>query len=290
MKERLDPLIAERAPWLFEDRIWVRLVRRLLMKLLRYDQSVWFGTRYRNRDADHILSHIAGILAQNVEVSGLENLPRQGPALVVANHPTGIADGVMLHHVLSRIRPDIFVFANADLLRVLPQFRSIIVPVEWRKEKRSRAKTRETMEYLQAAIEAERLGIIFPSGRLAKRSWLQLNERPWMSSAAVIAKKHNLPIIPVHIKARNSALFYFFDAIHPTLRDITLFYELLNKDRQHYRLTIGEVISASSLPANKEDGIALLRRAVLSLGQHQIPRGTISRNLWARRPVDSKIS
>lgn len=257
------------------------------MKLLCYEKTVQLGMHYQNRDADYIMKHIAGILAQNVEVSGLENLPRQGPALIVANHPTGIADGVMLHHVLSRIRTDVFVFANADLLRVLPQFRSIIAPVEWREEQRSRGKTRETMEYMRAAIEEGRLGIIFPSGRLAKRRGLRLNERPWMSSAAMITKKYDLPIIPVHIKARNSALFYLFDAIHPTLRDITLFHELLNKDRQHYRLTVGEMISASSLPTNTEDGIALLRRAVLGLDRQHAPKGTFSRNLMAREPADT---
>ncbi len=290
MRDLLEPLIAERAPWLFDDRVGARLARPLLMKMLCYEQSVRLGTLYQSWDTDQIMTHIAGILAQNVDVSGLENIPPQGSALIVANHPTGIADGVMLHHALSRIRPDIFVFANADLLRVLPQFQSIIAPVEWRVEKRSHAKTRETMGYMRTAIEAGRLGVIFPSGRLAKRRWFRLNERPWMSSAAMIAKKYNLPIIPVHIKARNSALFYLFDAIHPTLRDITLFHELLNKDRQHYRLTIGEMILASSLPANTEDGIDMLRSAVLRLDRDQAPRATLSRNPIARTPTGSQIS
>ena len=285
MRERLEPLIAERAPWLFEGRLDTRLARALLVKVLCYEQSVRLGTLYETWDADHIMKHIAGILAQDVKVSGLENLPRQGPALIVANHPTGIADGVMLHHAITRIRPDLFIFANADILRLLPQFGKMIAPVEWREEKRSREKTRETIEYTRAAIEAGRLGVIFPSGRLAKRRWLGLHERPWMPSAAMIAKKYDLPIIPLHISSRNSALFYIFDAIHPTLRDITLFRELLNKDRQHYCLTIGEAISASTLPAKSEDGIALLRGAVLRLGNRQAPRVSISQYPQVRSPT-----
>ena len=66
------------------------------------------------------------------------------------------------------------------------------------------------------------MAVLFPSGRLAKRTWWWLNERPWMASGAMIARKFNLPVIPLHITARNSALFYLFDRIHPTLRDITL--------------------------------------------------------------------
>jgi putative hemolysin len=49
-------------------------------------------------------------------------------------------------------------------------------------------------------------------------------------------------------------LFYLFDLIHPTLRDITLFHETLNKDRQPYVVTIGEEISPASLPASSEEG------------------------------------
>ena len=94
------------------------------MKLLGYDQSVALGTLYRDWDADHIMAHVSALLARDVKVSGLDHVPRHGPALIVANHPTGIADGVMLHHALTHIRPDMFIYANADILRVLPNSRA----------------------------------------------------------------------------------------------------------------------------------------------------------------------
>ena len=87
----------------------------------------------------------------------------------------------------------------------------------------------------------------------------------------MIARKFDLPVIPINIRARNSVLFYLFDVIHPTLRDITLFHETLNKHRQPYRITIGEPISASALPSKSEDGIEMLRRATLALGGARAP-------------------
>ena len=153
---------------------------------------------------------------------------------MVANHPTGIGDGIILYHILATYRPDVFFYANADILKVLPQLEVMIAPVEWRHEKRSHGKTRETMAYTRQAIDAGRLGVIFPSGRLAKRRGLRLYERPWMTSAAMIARKFDVPVIPVNIRARNSWLFYLFDLLHPTLRDITLFHETLNKHRQPF--------------------------------------------------------
>jgi putative hemolysin len=87
----------------------------------------------------------------------------------------------------------------------------------------------------------------------------------------MIARKFDLPVIPIHIRSRNSVLFYLFDAIHPTLRDITLFHETLNKARQPYRVTVGEPIAPSAIPARSEDGIEMLRRATLALGGRKAP-------------------
>ena len=286
MKDRIDPLIAERAPWLFEPNLPADLARRGLMALLGYERTLALGTLYRDWPTDHIMRHVAGLLARDLQVSGLHNIPRHGSALIVANHPTGIADGIMLHHALYPLRPDMFIYANADILRIMPQFDSLIAPVEWRVDKRTRAKTRETMEYTREAIEAGRLGVIFPSGRLAKRRGLKLHERPWMASAAMIARKFELPVIPIHIRARNSALFYLFDLIHPTLRDITLFYETLNKDRQPYRITVGEPISPTALPAKSEEAIEILKKATLALGGKHAPTVSLVQNTrlpsWAR--------
>ncbi|MEO0946092.1 MAG: 1-acyl-sn-glycerol-3-phosphate acyltransferase, partial [Pseudomonadota bacterium] len=182
MKDRIDPLIAERAPWLFEQNFFAKTSRRALMTLLGYKPTLALGELYQTWSTDRIMAHIAGLLARDIQVSGLENIPRHGPALIVANHPTGIADGIMLHHALFPLRPDLFIYANADILRILPQFESLIAPVEWRIDKRTRAKTRETMEYTRKAISDGRMGVIFPSGRLAKRRGLKLHERDWMAS------------------------------------------------------------------------------------------------------------
>lgn len=271
MKDRIDPLIEERAGWLFSDKLGTRHARRILNAMLGYRKTIALGERFRDMPSAELMRELGDMLARDVEVSGLPNVPRSGPALIVANHPTGIADGIMLNHVLRDIRPDLYFFANHDILRVLPQMEDMIAPVEWRKDKRSHGKTRETMAYTRKAVEADRLGIIFPSGRLAKRRGLCLHEREWMGSAAMIARKFELPIIPLNIRARNSVLFYLFDFIHPSLRDITLFHETLNKGRQPYRITVGEPISAAALPQKSEDGIEMLRRATLALGGPRAP-------------------
>ncbi len=265
MKTRIDPLIAERAPWLHRPGLLSSISHRPLERALAYPATIALATLLKDASSREIMDAMARRLARDVELTGLTNIPRSGAALIVANHPTGIADGIMLHHLIRRVRPDAYYYANRDILRVLPQMEDIIAPVEWREDKRSPASARETLQFTRKAVDAGRLGVIFPSGRLAKRRGLQLHERPWMASAARLAKKFDLPVIPVHVRARNSALFYLFDLIHPTLRDITLFNETLNKDRQPFRLTVGEPISPSAIPADPDKGIALLKQATMAL-------------------------
>lgn len=267
MRERIDPLISERAAWLHQPNTFARTARALLEGVLGYGETIRLAERFSDMPADEIMAEMATRLAKDVTLTGLHNIPATGPALIVSNHPTGIADGVILHSVITRLRADPYYFANRDISRVLPQMDEMIAPVEWLPHKRSAASARETMRVTRDAVQDGRIGVIFPSGRLAKRRGLTLHERPWMPSAARLARKFDLPVIPVHIRARNSAMFYLFDMLHPSLRDITLFHETLNKDRQPYRVSIGAPISPSAIPDDSEQGIAMLREITLGLAE-----------------------
>lgn len=265
MKARIDPLIDERAPWFYSGRAHHALARSAMMWLLRYPETLRLAAEFRDLPTAEIMRRMQALMVRDVQVEGMAHLPASGPALIVANHPTGIADGIVLHALVGRVRDDLFIYANHDMIRVLPQTAELIAPVEWRLDKRTHAKTRATMDYTRTALAAGRIGLIFPSGRLAKRRWLTLHERPWMASAAMIARKFAVPVIPLRIRARNSALFYALDRIHASLRDVTLFNEVLNKAGQPYRITVGAPIDPASLPRSSEEAIAALRDAVLAL-------------------------
>jgi putative hemolysin len=265
MKDRIDPLIEERAKWLSVNRPFARVARTCLDRLLSYEKALELTNQMHDWPSNKIMDHLGRLLTQRVTCSGLENIPASGPGLIVANHPTGIADGIILHRLLATKRPDTYFFANSDILRLLPQMEDMIAPVEWRVDRRTQTKTRATMIYTKQAVESGRLGVIFPSGRLAKRRGFRLHERPWMASPVTLARKFDLPIIPVRIEARNSVLFYLFDLIHSSLRDITLFHETLNKERQRYRVDIGTPIAAKNLPIKHEEAITMLYHAALAL-------------------------
>jgi len=279
MKEQLDTLIEERARWMYRAGPLIRPVRGLLHKMLSYDSTLALGQRVEHLPTNEVMDHMADLIAQRVEVEGLENIPTDGPAIIVANHPTGIADGIIMYKLLRRLRPDMFFFANGDILRIMPQFSSMIAPVEWREDKRSMKKTRETLTYAKDAFAAGRLAVIFPAGRLSKRRGMSLHEREWMPSAAMLARKYDIPVVPIRITARNSLLFYLFDKLHPSLRDITLFHEVLNKDRQQFHVRAGSAIQGGSLPKESDAATKVLFDAVdrLRSNRHE-------RRLFVRRP------
>lgn len=267
MRERIDPLIEERAPWIYNKGPHYRVVRGLLHLMLGYDKTVAIAEKIDHMSSVELMDVLADMIAHNVEVKGLEHIPETGAAMVVSNHPTGIADGIILWSILRKKRPDLFYFANRDAIRVMPQLDEIIAPVEWREEKRSHGSNRETLAYASNAIKQGRLAVLFPSGRLAKRRGLKLFERPWMTSAAVLARKYKLPVVPLHITARNSVLFYLFDALHPTLRDITLFHEVINKAEHSFKVSLAKPMEGASLSRDAKIATDTLYRATMRAGK-----------------------
>lgn len=258
----VDTLIAERAPRLTGSAIWP-LVRPALYQLLDYRKARRMVETIRPLGGRAALDHVSDLLALKVTVEGLENLPATGRVIVVANHPTGIGDGVAVHDALRTRRPDVVFYANADAHRVCRRFDEVLIPVEWVEEKRSRERMRLTLSMTREAMEAERALMIFPAGRLAvKDAEGRLTDPPWMASAVSIARKYGAPIVPIHLTGPWSTLFHLFDKRWKELRDITLFHELLNKRGRRFLLIVGKPIDAEALPGDAGEATEALKRYV----------------------------
>lgn len=239
----VDDLIAERGQKLVNSWSWP-LIKPLLYRILHYREAVDMVDRIAPLDSAAAMEYISGILDLDLDVTGLERIPESGAFVMAINHPTGIADGIAVYDALKTVRSDILFFANRDAIRVNPRFADMIVPVEWRADLRSHAKAKETLRLASKAFAQERAIVIFPSGRLAQWRDGALHERPWQASMVALARKYGVPVLPAHLEARNSGLFYWFANQNFTeMRDITVFHELLNKKGKTFRLRIGPLIS-----------------------------------------------
>lgn len=243
----VDVLIEERAPKLSASPVWP-LVRPALYRLLDYRKARAMADAIAPMSGREALEYVSGLLKVKVEIGGLDRLPTEGRSIVVANHPTGIADGIAVYDALKAARPDMVFYANSDAHRVSPRLSEVLIPVEWVEEKRTRERTRLTLQMTKEAMEAERALMIFPAGRLARRAPDGLlTDKPWAPSALTIARKYEAPITPVHVSGPWATLFHLFDRVSGELRDITLFHELLNKRGQSFSLIVGRPIDPHAI-------------------------------------------
>ena len=242
----VDQLIAERSMGLRSHPLWP-LMRPFLYKILHYDAAVKLADTVASLPPGDVFEHASQLLSLDIHAVGEHNIPREGGFVVVANHPTGIADGIAMHDMLSHWRDDIVYMANRDALRVNIRLADALIPVEWRESARTATKTKETLKLTSRAISRGAALVIFPSGRLAAWKDGGLRERPWMASAVTLAKKHGLPIVPMRLTARNSGLFYFVSRFSQELRDMTIFHELLNKKGKRFDFSIAPPIAPAEL-------------------------------------------
>ena len=248
----VDILIEERCPSFVKHWTWPML-RPVLYQLLGYKKARrWADEIKQLKSGAECFAYLDKALDLKVGVRGLDNIPRSGRCVVVSNHPTGLADGSIALAAIMPVRQDLEILANADACRVNIRFADIIIPVEWVQDKRTIAKTKETVRRANAAFNAERMVIIFPSGALAVMKEGKLHDKPWFPTAVTLARKNKAPVIPLHIEAKNSWLYYQLDGLSRELKDITLFHELLNKQGQTSNLTFGKPIPVEHLQGDPQ--------------------------------------
>lgn len=258
----IDILIEERAGRLIEHPLLWQALRQLLYPLLKYDDAMRIADDVANLSGFDAFGLVSRELAIRTEIRGLEHVPSEGFIFIVANHPTGIADGIAVFDGLSPKRPDLCFMANRDAIRVAEGLSDMIIPVDWRPAFRSTAKTRETVQGLTRAAREQRSIVIFPSGRLAHLTMNGLRERPWLSTTVSLARRYQAPILPLRITSRNSWLYYALALLSNELRDITVFNELLNKQGARVGLTFGPPIDAAELPDDPDVATDQLQQLV----------------------------
>ena len=241
----VDVLIEERAVKLMQHPTTWRLLRTMGDGALGYKKAIRMADEIKPLRGFETFDFMSDLLKLKLEVSGLDFVPKTGATIVTPNHPAGIADGIAVYDALKRIRDDIIFVANRDAIRVSPGLRDTIIPVEWRDELRTAARNRETISALIRAIKNERMVVIFPSGRLARPTLKGLEEQTWQITALNLAHKYQIDVLPMHVKGRNTFLYYLSWYLNSELKDIMIFRELLHKTGQRYELTIGSPFQVS---------------------------------------------
>ena len=223
------------------------------------------------KDEDEFLCRTletAGISYQ-VSDSDLERIPKDGPVVVVANHPFGGIEGVILGAILRSVRKDAKIMANFILQRI-PELRPLFIFVDpfglENSPKKNITPLREAIRWLRTGGA---LGI-FPSGTV---SYLDLFHREirdpqWSITVAKILRAVEAPVIPVFFEGKNGLLFQLLGLLHPRLRTLMLPNELVNKQGRCLRVHVGTPIPVQKISSFEDDEelVAYLRLRTYILG------------------------
>jgi putative hemolysin len=233
---------------------WKNVIRPLdpaLLRLFMPEALVQSYSASRN-DGQSAADFAANMLRNldiryHVNASDLQRIPASGSALVVANHPFGLLEGLILVDMLERVRSDYRIVANS-LLSTTPALRQrvfFVNPFEGATPQENGRSLRSSIEWLQSGG----LLVMFPAGEVSHLNWGEapVADPKWNSASARFARKVGCPTVPLFFNGINSLPFQMLGTIHPRLRTLNLARELVKKSSRTIQIRVGNAIAAGVL-------------------------------------------
>jgi len=228
------------------DKFGGEVVAKLLMQILKFNKVNKVYSQTKDKEGIEFVNSVIEHLGINFDVNDedMKRIPAKDPFIVVANHPFGGVDAIILLKIFAEIRPDFKAMANFLLQRIDP-IKEVIFPVNpfetHKTVKSSFSGLKNAMFHLE---QGNCLGI-FPAGEVSsyQPDSLIIQDREWQPSILKFIKKACVPIIPVYFQGTNSRIFHMLGQIHPLLRTAKLPSELFNKKNKTIKIRIGNSIS-----------------------------------------------
>ena len=220
----------------------------LIRRAKGYEHEVAAG-----RDFWQVMVERYGITLDVVGGS-LSNSPANGPLVLIANHPYGILDGLMMGHILSVARGDFRILANS-VFKKAEDLNRIVLPVDFdesREALRTNLETRATA--LRYLAEGGAIGV-FPGGTVstAAKPFSRPMDPGWRNFTAKMIARSGATVVPIYFDGANSRLFQLASHVHVTLRMALLIKEFRARVDEPVRVVVGEPINAGKLAALRTD-------------------------------------
>ena len=198
-------------------------------------------------------------LSLDVVGGSLDNIPRDKPLILVANHPYGILDGLMMGYILAQIRGDFRILAHR-VFRKAKELDEIVLPVSFEETKEAVALNIQTRkESLRYLAGGGAIGI-FPGGTVstAQKPFGQALDPGWRAFTARMIAKSDAVVMPMYFVGANSRLFQLASHMHTTLRMSLLINEFRRRVDEPVKVVIGEPIPRDEIQARRSDSRAMM--------------------------------
>ncbi len=208
-------------------------------------------------------------LSLDVVGGSLSHIPKTGPLILIANHPYGILDGMMMGHILSQTRGDFRILANR-VFRKAEDLNRIVLPISFDATKEAMKLNLETRKTaLNYLGEGGAIGI-FPGGTVSTgaKPFSYPMDPGWRGFTARMVAKSNATVVPVFFDGHTSRLFQIASHLHSTLRMGLLIKEFKKRVDTPVKVVVGEPIGRDVLDPLAKDTrkmMDFLRKATYEL-------------------------
>lgn len=193
-----------------------------------------------------------------------ERIPETGRVVLVANHPLGALDALVLLSLVGSVRRDVRIVAN-DFLLAFEGLSDLLIPLRVFGGKAGP----ESVRRISAALEREEAVIVFPAGEVSRMTALGVRDAPWRHGFLRFADQAGAPVVPLRIEGRNSALFYAASALFRPLGTGLLAREMFAREKR-LEVRVGRPRAVSDFmrcPADRQRASRDVRRAVYAIGR-----------------------
>ncbi len=183
-------------------------------------------------------------------------IPKTGPLLIIANHPFGIIDGLILCALTSKVRSD-FKIMTHETLQFLPQLKQFILPVDFGgKTKESKILNLQTAKKAREILDERGILIIFPSGGVSTATTLKSDafDDEWKLFPAKLILQTRTPVLPIYFDGKNGFLFHLFASKlkNQTLKYSSYIHETKKKIGKEIIIYSGKIIEYSEISEFKD--------------------------------------
>jgi putative hemolysin len=201
----------------------------------------------------------------------IERIPRDGPLVIVANHPHGLVDGMVLAELIGRVRED-YKILTRSLLTGVAEIDRFMIPVPFAHETDA---LQQNLEMRKRAMDHLKDGgavVLFPSGVVASSDTMfgRAQERDWNPFTAKMIQRSSARVVPIFFPGQNSRWYQMANRVSSTLRQGLLLYEVVHALNRPQAPVVGAPIERDEIESwagNPRGFVTWLRDRTIALGE-----------------------
>ncbi|MFC0159852.1 lysophospholipid acyltransferase family protein [Mameliella alba] len=199
----------------------------------------------------------------------IARIPKEGPVIIVANHPHGLVDGMVLAELIGRVRTD-YKILTRSLLTGVKEVEPFMIPVPFPHEEDAREQSLEMRARAMDHLKSGGVIVLFPSGVVASsETWFgTAQEAGWNPFTAKMVQRSGATVVPIFFPGQNSRAYQIANKLSATIRQGLLIHEVVHACKRPQKPVVGEPITPEQVKAfsgGQREFVAWLREQTLGL-------------------------